>query len=132
LSKKEHIKAIDQTIQYSKDQFDSSILFISSGALGISFAFIKDVIPNLKEAVSKDYLISSWIIFSSVIFISLIGHYISILANNWAYTNASLSTEKFNKKIKKWNIPIRILNITTIIAILIGTLTLIYFINKNI
>jgi hypothetical protein len=132
MSDNNNIEAVNQTLKYSTEQFDKNILFIASGALGISFAFIKDIIPNLKEATCKSYLIASWYIFASVIFISLVTHFISMMANRWAIRNSYLDDDSFNTKIEYWNIPIRILNATTILAILAGALSLIYFINHNI
>lgn len=132
MSEDQNIKAVEDVWKYSTEQFDKNILFIASGALGISFAFIKDIIPDLKKAICKEYLTSSWYIFAGVIFISLVGHFISMLGGNWAIKNHFLDDQTFNRKLNWWNIPIRILNATTIIAIFIGALTLIYFINQNI
>jgi len=127
-----NIIAIDNTRRYSAEQFDKNILFIASGAFGISFAFIKDIVPNLDTAVCKNYLMASWIIFSGVIFISLVGHYIAMIAGNFALTHANLEPEDFNAKIKPWNRILKILNAVPIVAILIGALALIHFISKNI
>jgi hypothetical protein len=131
-SEKQHIEALDKTARYSGEQFDKNIVFIASGALGVSFAFIKDIIPNFKDAEEKWTLISSWYIFAIVIFISLICHYLSTRAHNWALDNQNLDTTTFNNKIKYWNTPIHIMNLTMILGILIGALFLIYFIQKNI
>ena len=121
----------DDTLKYSTEQFDKNIVFIASGALAISFAFIKDIIPNLQKAVCKEYLFNAWYIFASVIFASLVGHFISMLANTWAIKNAALDDDTYNRKIMNWNWPIRLLNISMIIAIFIGALSLINFIHLN-
>ncbi len=118
--------------KYSVEQFDKSILFIASGALGGSFAFIKDVIPDLSKAFGKWLLISSWYIFGIVIFISLVNHFISALACSRSIKHAELPYKKFNRKIKKWNNWIRALNVVMIVLILLGTIFLINFINQNI
>ena len=83
--------------KYSVEQFDKSILFIASGALGGSFAFIKDVIPDLSKAFGKWLLISSWYIFGIVIFISLVNHFISALACSRSIKHAELPYKKFNR-----------------------------------
>lgn len=132
MSEDQNIKAVDEIRKYSTEQFDKNILFIASGSLGISFAFIKDIIPDLKKAICKEYLTSSWYIFAGVIFISLVSHFISMLGSNWAIKNHYLDDQTFNRKLNWWNIPIRILNALTIVAIFIGALALIYFINQNI
>ncbi|MFW5804746.1 MAG: hypothetical protein ACOCWG_05905 [bacterium] len=123
---------IDNVVKYSTEQFDKNILFIASGGLGVSFAFIKDIVPNLETAVHKCNLISSWYLFAGVIFISLVNHNISMLMGAWARKNSFLKDDEFNNKITKKNWIIRILNWVTIVGILIGAILLIRFINANI
>ena len=120
-----------QGVKYGTEQFEQSIVYIASGALGISFAFIKDIIPNLKGATHKDWLSVSWGIFACVIFCSLVGHFLSAQANQWAIKHNDLEHELFNKKIMSWNWPIRILNILMMAGILVGIFCLIYFVNQN-
>lgn len=125
-------KYLDEVTKYSNEQFDKNTLFIASGALGVSFAFIKDIIPNFEGATHKGALLGSWYIFAGVIFISLISHFILTRACDWAFKNENLESDLYNCKIRFWNIPIRILNITSIISILVGSMLLIYFIHQNI
>jgi hypothetical protein len=125
----EHHKDV---LKYSIEQFDKSIMFIASGALGISFAFIKDVIPDLKKALRTELLIGSWYIFAGVIFVSSCCHFLSILAHKWAVRKANLEDDEFNNGIKRWNFWIRAVNIVMIIGLFLGTLILINFIKKNI
>ncbi len=122
----------DHIAKYSNEQFDKNVLFIASGSLGISFAFIKDVVNDFENAVSKNALITSWAIFASVIFISLISQFIVARACDWSYKNQNLDTNIYNCKVLLWNIPIRILNFTSILALFVGVLILIYFIKQNI
>lgn len=119
-------------LKYSVEQFDKNILFIASGALAGSFAFIKDIIGDLSHSVGKIWLVTSWYFFAVVIFISLINHFISALAHTKSIKYNKYSNKKFNKKIRKWNLIIRGLNIMMIILVLIGTIFLINFINNNI
>jgi hypothetical protein len=132
MSEDKHIDSVSQTFKYSTEQFDKNILFIASGAFVVSFAFIKDIIPNLKEASNKEYLIYSWYIFAGIIFVSLVSHFISMLLGKWAMDNQHLGDDEYNSKLTGWNWLIRILNGLMILAILAGALSLIYFINHNI
>lgn len=132
MGEEDNITPVNDALKYSTEQFDKNILFIASGALGISFAFIKDIVPDLSKAHYTNYLITSWIIFAGVIFISLSTHFIAMLANRWAIRNNNLSDDEYYKKSKRWNIPIRMLNLLTILAILVGAIFLICFINHNI
>jgi hypothetical protein len=66
----EHRKQAWQDIQTSTDQFDRSLLTLSSGALALSLAFIKDLVP-LKDAVGIYWLYSSWISLALCILVTL-------------------------------------------------------------
>lgn len=120
-----------KTRLYSIKQFDKSITFIASGAFGLSFAFIKDIIPKLHEASYKISLIIAWICFSLAICINLIAHYISMIAHQWALENDYLNDKSYNNRIKKWNKCIRCLNFSGILGIILGCIFLIFFIAKN-
>ncbi len=124
-------KQHSDTLTYSINQFDKNILFIASGALGVSFAFIKDIVPSLSTAVYKSLLFISWYLFALVIFLSLLGHFLSMQAHSWAINNSHLDDDPFNEEVKKKNRPIRILNISMIIANFMGALALIIFIHLN-
>lgn len=122
--------SIDKTRDYSIEQFDKNIMFIASGALGISFAFIKDIV-NLPNAICTNQLMWAWGTFATVICLSLIGHFISMQGHSWAAAHQHLEDDVYNKRVKQWSLPIRILNVSMILAIFIGTLLLISFINNN-
>ena len=107
------------------------MLFIASGALGISFAFIEKVIPDLENAVNSNFLINSWYCFAGVIFISLVAHFISIMANRWAIAHDE-QTKDYDKICKIWNLTLRTINILMIIGLLAGIILLIYFVKLNI
>jgi hypothetical protein len=121
-----------QALKYGNEQFDKNVLFIASGALGISFAFIEKIIPDLKQAVSKELLIYSWYCFAGVIFISLLAHFISILANRWAIANNEETCKHYQRRVRTWNYSIRSINILMIVSLLYGMVQLIRFINLNI
>ena len=44
-----------QALNYSVEQFDKSVLFIASGALGITFAFVEKIVPDLKKFQISTY-----------------------------------------------------------------------------
>jgi hypothetical protein len=120
-----------QALKYSNEQFDKNVLFIASGALGISFAFIEKIV-NLKVAQCKALLICSWYLFAGVIFISLFAHFISIMINRWAITNNPDNNKYYNRNTCIFNWSVRLLNISMIVGLLIGIILLIHFINLNI
>lgn len=121
-----------KALSYGNEQFDKNVLFISSGALGISFGFIEKIVPNLVDANCKSYLIDSWYCFAGVIFLSLVAHFISILANRWAIINDNMEDGIYNKIFWRWNFIIRLFNVVMIIGLFIGIILLIIFVNRNI
>jgi hypothetical protein len=125
-----HIEALYKALSYSGEQFDKSVLFIASGALGISFAFIDKLIPDLKNATSKDCLFNAWYCFVGVIFISLVSHFISTLSMRWSIKH--YEEDGWSEGMSNWNRSIRILNFIMMIGLSAGALLLIYFIKQNI
>lgn len=132
MTDEEYIKAKYQALSYGNEQFDKNVLFIASGALGISFGFIEKVIPNLDTAQNKCLLIDSWYCFAGVIFISLVAHFISVMANRWAIVNDNMEDAKFNKISRRWNYVIRSSNILMIAGLLTGIFLLVAFVKQNI
>ena len=76
----QHKARICEDIQSSTDSFDQSLLTLSSGALGVSLAFIKDIVP-LKEAVWVGLLFASWIVFAFCIVTTVVSFLLSVKAN---------------------------------------------------
>ena len=126
-----YVKELYKTLSYSNEQFDKNVLFIASGALGISFAFIEKLV-KLDKAINKDLLTNAWYYFAIVIFISLICHFVSSLSIRWSISNHNQNEKNFNKGMKRWNFTIRFLNAFMIIGLLIGTIYLINFLKQNI
>lgn len=124
-----YVQELYKTLTYSNEQFDKHVLFIASGAFGISFAFIEKLV-DLEEAVSTDCLIQSWYAFAIVIFVSLISHFVSTLSLRWSISN--YGKDNWDKIMKRWNYLIRSLNILMIFGLLIGSILLISFIKLNV
>jgi hypothetical protein len=88
------------------ENFDKYLLTFSSGALGLSLAFIKDVAP-IGHAVWIPSLFASWLAFLLCILVTLISFRISILALeamvphlNDFYLNSN--AEAFDKHRQNW------------------------------
>jgi hypothetical protein len=126
----QYVNQLYITLDYSNAQFDKNVLFIASGALGISFAFIENIVPDLGKAICKDTLTCSWYFFASVIFLSLLSHFISSLSIKWVIIHLGKKNEKKGRKI--WNNVIRSLNVLMMIGLFLGIIFLINFIQLNI
>ncbi len=73
----DHKKQAWQDIQSSTDSYDQSLLTLSSGALGLSIAFIKDIVP-LQQATWLWLLYSSWVAFAGCILTTVVSFQIAI------------------------------------------------------
>ncbi|MDD5774068.1 MAG: hypothetical protein PHX78_11450 [bacterium] len=71
-----HLVAAEQKAQ---EDFDKTVLSLSGGALGISFAFIKDIV-GAGPFEKLFFLLFSWISWSSSIIIVLLSFFFSHLA----------------------------------------------------
>jgi hypothetical protein len=125
---KEYWQQLNKAYIESSSQFDKQVLFFASGALGLSFAFIKDIV-KLNEAVYKSILITSWSFFGVVILLSIISHYTSLKAINTKIHNINSKEDKVSKRLNtytKW------FNILMIIFLALGLTLLTVFIAINI
>ena len=63
----------------SQEQYDKTVIMLSTGALGLSFAFIKDVV-DIKVASNINLLTGAWICFT----LSVLSVLLSFLASKYA------------------------------------------------
>lgn len=70
-------ESLDKVIEKSEDDFEKQLIFIASGALGISFAFIEKIVP-LNTSVYFLVLALSWISLTLALCVNLFSHYLSI------------------------------------------------------
>ena len=75
----QHRDKVWEDIKSGTENFDKYMLTFSSGALGLSLAFVKDVVP-LGKSVWVPWLISSWVVFVICILVTLLSFRISIRA----------------------------------------------------
>ena len=75
----EYRKKVWEDTKSGTENFDKYLLAFSSGALGLSLAFIKDVAP-IGRAVWVWSLLTSWVAFLLCILVTLVSFRISILA----------------------------------------------------
>jgi hypothetical protein len=77
----DHRKQAWEDIQSSTDSFDQSLITMSSGVLGLSLAFVKDIVP-LNKAVWLHVLYTSWVSFVLCVVITVISFRVSVAAQN--------------------------------------------------
>lgn len=125
---KEYLDLLNRSYLESSSQFDKQLLFVASGALGLSLAFIKDIVV-LSKATNKELLILSWISFGLVILINVISHYTSLKAINYKIENVNKKNDKLSKR---FNSVTKYFNVIMIVFLAIGLISLNVFIGINI
>lgn len=123
-----YLEQLNKAFIESSSQFDKQVLFVASGALGISLAFIKDIV-TLNIATYKSLLILSWISFGAVIIFCIMSHYTSLKAINFKIENIY---QKKDKTSKRFNLFTKGLNFLMIIFLTLGLVLLNIFIGINI
>jgi hypothetical protein len=73
---KEYRKIVIAAEQKSQDDFDKTLIALSSGSLGISFAFVKDIIGT-KQMTHSYYLLYAWTFWGLSLACILISFYFS-------------------------------------------------------
>lgn len=124
----EYWNILSEAYKESSIQFDKNILFISSGALGLSISFISDVV-KLSEASYKWILGTSWTVLTIVILFSLMSHYFSMKAINYKMENLHIEKDKKSEEFNKY---VSLLNLLMLIGLPIGIIGLVIFIILNI
>jgi hypothetical protein len=125
---KEYWQQLNKAYIESSSQFDKQVLFFASGALGLSFAFIKDIV-KLNVSAHKWLLISSWSLLAAVILLSILSHYTSLKAINRKIHNLNVNDDKSSMKLDgytKW------FNIIMMVFLGLGLIFLTVFVAINI
>jgi hypothetical protein len=123
-----YLEQLNKIYIESSSQFDKQILCIASGALGISLAFIKDIV-KLDIATDKNLLLLSWISFGAVILICILSHYTSLKAINCRIENLY---QKKDKTSKRFDFFTKLFNVLMILFLATGIILLFGFIGINI
>jgi len=78
-SLKEYRSRLETLEQKAQEDFDKTVLSLSGGALGVSFAFIKDIVGP--DKITKPLLLFlAWICWGMSVIVILISYYTSHLA----------------------------------------------------
>lgn len=118
----------------NSERFDGAILTLSTAALGLSLAFIKDVV-SFEKAQVTEWLIVSWWLFGCAIVSTLL----SFIASQLGIRKQLRYAEKYylNEKIEylnKRNIPARatdFLNYASAILFVVALVCTIIFVSEN-
>jgi len=121
---------LTQTEQKSQAEFDKGVLALSGGALGLSFAFTKNIIGT-GEIIHAGYLLAAWIAWAASSASVLISFFVSTLALRKAIRQLDQGTIGMERPGGWWDRATSSLNLSGLILFLFGLAMIIVFLNYN-
>jgi hypothetical protein len=121
---------LTQTEQKSQAEFDKGVLALSGGALGLSFAFTKNIIGT-GEIIHSGYLLAAWITWAASSASVLISFFVSTLALRKAIKQLDRGTIGMERPGGWWDRATSCLNLMGLLLFLIGVSMMIVFLSHN-
>jgi hypothetical protein len=126
----DHRKLLVAADQKSQEDFDKTVLALSGGALGISFAFLKDVIGTEPIHFSM-LLVSAWSVWGLSMLCVLTSYFCSHMAIRRMITQIDEDTFHTQKKGGAWRDVTATLNVLGAVFFVGGVLSITIFAAKN-
>jgi hypothetical protein len=109
-------------------EYDKAVMTLSGGAVGLTFAFLKDI-GTLQHIV---FLLAAWTFWGVSITCVVFSHYFSHLAMRRALRDLNAKTLNYNKPGGCWDTAINILNPVAGGLFLAGLVSLLFFVSYNV
>jgi len=116
--------------QNAQNSFDKHLISLSGGSLGISIAFIKNIIGD-KQIICSQYLLTSWILWTLSIALMLASFFTSRLAFDKAIYQVDNKTIRKEHPGGAWDKTTSVLNALGGICFLYGLIFIIIFVSLN-
>ena len=116
------------TAEKSQELFDRTLLTLSGGALGVSFAFIKQFLGQ-GPLLDRASLVDAWAAWVGSLVVSLLSHYASTLAHQRAITDVDHNRDGKLGKTLNWSV--RLLNALSLAGFLSGLYFMAAFVREN-
>ena len=126
----EHRKLLVSADQKSQEDFDKTVLTLSGGALGISFAFLKDIIGT-EPIHYAALLITSWSAWGLSMLCVLTSYFCSHMAIRRMIRQIDEDTFHIEKKGGAWRDATASLNVVGAVFFIAGVLSITVFAAKN-
>jgi hypothetical protein len=130
------VEPVKRDVDSGADSFDKSMLTLSSGALGVSLVFIKDIVP-LGHAVWVCLLLISWVAFALCIVVTVVSFLLSIAALKHhrdlldeMYRTKNYELEK--NQTSGWNTAVWMSTRLALALFLLGLVLTMVFVIKNV
>jgi hypothetical protein len=143
----EWIKERQKDLNYSLEQFDKLIITLASGGLVFTTGFVKDIV-KITVCTNTCLLKLTWFSFACSLVSILLGQIFSYYANkkimkikqnelniletDCEYDDQTIDVKKANRIFMFYNQSIKFLNFLSVLALILGIIFFIIFININI
>ena len=126
-SYRDHLVLAEQKAQ---EDFDKTVIALSGGALGISFAFVSDIVGT-DELAKASLLYWAWTSWASSLISVLFSYFFSHLALRKAINQVD-EKKLYEKRIGAgYNVATAFLNILGAILFVIGVILMVFFVRSN-
>lgn len=123
-------EAFQKSIENSENDFEKNLTYISSGALGLSLAFI-DKIVKLENANHSIFLVIGWVFLTLTLSLNLLSHLISKHFTKISRDDFDKKDQAINLKIKQRNGKIDIINWVSVFLFILGITSIVIFSSIN-
>ncbi|MBK7128283.1 MAG: hypothetical protein IPM74_12340 [Crocinitomicaceae bacterium] len=120
-----------RAIESSENDFEKNLTYISAGSLGLSLAFIEKIVP-LEFAKCKIFLILGWTLLTITLATNLASHLISIFFISKSRDDYDSQNKDSEKNVKSRNKIISGINWATLVLLILGIGSIVYFSSINI
>lgn len=126
-SYRQHIASAEQKAQ---EDFDKTVIALSGGGLGISFAFVDKIVSG-KSIVDPDLLYWAWSSWGGSLLLVCASYFCSIYALRRALKQSYTGAVYKERPGGTWSIATEILNIIGVVLFIIGLFLLLTFVRHN-
>jgi hypothetical protein len=126
----EYRALLTRTEQESQADFDKGVLALSGGALGLSFAFTKDIVGTT-NIIHSGYLLGAWIAWASSSTVVLLSFFTSQRALRKAIKQLDQGTIGVERPGSWWDLSTASFNLLGLGGFLLGLVMMMIFLNYN-
>jgi len=121
--------------QAMQSEYDKSILALSGGALGVSMAFLKDIIlqqgQTVRTVVGGGFLMSAWLCWGASVTCTLVSFYASTQAFGRAIQQADSGAIYSEAVGGRFNTLTKWLNLAAGLLFMVGVISIVLFVHAN-
>jgi hypothetical protein len=114
----------------SQDTSEQQLSYISAGCLALSIGFLKDIVKDIMHAHLRSFLMTGWILMVFTLLMNLVSHLLA--AKFYSISLSEIDKPNFDpiKSDKRFK-GITFINWMCVVALTLGILLVVIFVNYN-